>query len=252
MEHRPEHLDNIIEAWERQQDAYVARRAERFGIILDTISYTHQAAATILDIGGGLGSFSKLLLERFPQASVITLDYDPALLELARYHLREYGERSVIVEANLVDPAWPAVLSGVRPDVVVSSTALHWLSSAQLVALYEQLASVISKGGLFCNADHLSHVTAGSLFHTASAADAARQQEPFEHGVPDWDGWWDQFRELDEFTALIDERDRRFADGEDNIDVTAQLHVEALRVGGFTESGTLWQYFDDYVVYGVR
>lgn len=30
------------------------------------------------------------------------------------------------------------------------------------------------------------------------------------------------------------------------------LHTEALRVAGFTGVGTVWQYFDDYLVYGVR
>lgn len=245
-------METVIASWERQQDAYVTNRAERFGIIMDAIGYAHPEPRTILDIGGGLGSFSKLLLDRFPETTVITLDYDPALLALARHNLRDYGARSVLVEANLVDPSWAGVLGAARPDVIVSSTALHWLTSAALVALYEQLAVVLGKGGLFFNADHFSHVTADSLFHTVSSADAARQQVAFEEGVPDWDGWWDQFRRLDGFTELIDERDRRFAGGADNVDVTAAFHTEALLVAGFTETGTLWQYFDDYVVYGVR
>lgn len=245
-------LDEIIESWEAQQDAYIANRAERFGIVLDTIGHAQPGVRAILDIGGGLGSFSKLLLDRFPDATVITLDYDPSLLELARHNLRAYGKRSVIVEANLVAASWTEALGDVRPEVIVSSTALHWLSSAELLALYEQLAIVLGKGGLFFNADHLSHIAAGSFFHTVSAADAARQQAAFERGVPDWDAWWEEFRKLDGFIELIDERDRRFAGGGDNLDATAALHTVALQVAGFAETGTLWQYFDDYVVYGVR
>ena len=80
----------------------------------------------------------------------------------------------------------------------------------------------------------------------------ARQQSVFDSGVPDWADWWDELREIDGFEHLIAERDRRFAGGTDNQDATAALHIEALRVAGFTESGTFWQYFDDYVVYGVR
>lgn len=248
----PQQLSELIDAWEQQQDAYVTRRADRFGIILDALSYALPEARTILDIGGGLGSFSKILLERFPETTVITLDYDPSLLELARHNLRGYGDRSVIVESDLTTRSWPDALGVTRPDAIVSSTALHWLSSAQLVTLYEQLATVLSEGGIFFNADHFSHVRSGSFFHTVSAADDARQQGAFQNGVPDWKGWWNRFRELPSFSDLIAERDRRFADGADNLTVTAILHTEALRVAGFAESGTVWQRFDDYVVYGVR
>lgn len=245
-------LDSLIDLWEQQQDGYVVNRAERFGIVLDSIGYARPNAATILDIGGGLGSFSKLILDRFPSATVITLDYDPSLLKLARHNLRHHGSRSVIVEADLTTAAWVDELNGARPDVIVSSTALHWLSSAQLVTLYQQLSVLLMPGGLFFNADHFSHVTEGSFFAAASAADDARQQEAFQGDIPDWAGWWDRFREVDGFADLITERDRRFAGGSDNLDVTPTFHTEALHVAGFAESGTMWQYFDDYVVYGLR
>ena len=78
----PEPIAEIISLWERQQDAYVAHRAQRFNIMLDAISYTHPEVRLVLDIGGGLGSFSKLILQHFPNATVLTLDYDPALLKL--------------------------------------------------------------------------------------------------------------------------------------------------------------------------
>jgi trans-aconitate methyltransferase len=260
----PRVLDELIETWERQQDAYVRHRAQRFGIVLDALQYSRPDVETVLDIGGGLGSFTKLILERFSSARVITLDNDPALLELARHNLRAHAERVTIVEANLLDEMWPDALGGVVPDAVVSSTALHWLPSGGLVTLYGQLGKLLPPGGLVFNADHLSHSAPGSFFHTVSTSDDARQQESgFAAGVPDWKAWWTRLRDVDPFAELVAERDRRFAstgpsfwsptsDGADNLDVTATLHTEALRVAGFAESGTIWQYFDDFVVYGVR
>jgi trans-aconitate methyltransferase len=244
--------DTLIESWERQQDAYVNHREQRFAVILDTLEHARPGLDTVLDVGGGLGSFSKLILERFPSVRVITLDYDPALLELARHNLRDFADRSTIVEANLLDVAWPDALAGTAPDAVVSSTALHWLPGGGLVTLYGQLAEVLAEGGVFFNADHLSHARPGSLFHAASRADDARQQSMgFAAGVPDWDGWWRRLRAADGFAELVAERDRRF-DSSANADSTATFHTEALRVAGFAESGTIWQYFDDFVVYGVR
>ena len=33
--------------------------------------------------------------------------------------------------------------------------------------------------------------------------------------------------------------------------VTLGFHLESLRGAGFVETGTVWQYLDDHVVYGV-
>ena len=249
----PDRLTALIEAWEQQQDAYVNRRSQRFGVILDALEYARPDPHLVLDIGGGLGSFSKLLLDRFARAKVVTLDYDPAMLELARLNLRGYGERSVVIEANLIDGAWPETLGDDRPDVVVSSTALHWLPTDKLVAVYQQLAGLLAPGALFFNADHLSSSTPGSFFHTVSTADDARQQRAaFSLGVPDWDAWWDRVRAVEALAEQVIKRDRRFSSAVENLDTTPALHLEVLRVAGFRESGTLWQLFDDYVVYGVR
>lgn len=246
-------LDEFVATWEKQQDAYVNQRAERFGVILDALAYTRPNLRTVLDIGGGLGSFSKLFLQRFPQANVLTLDFDPALLALARHNLSSFGGRSSVIEADLRDPSWPAALGGVTPDAVVSSTALHWLPTAELVALYTVLGRVIGDGGVFCNADHLSHDVSGAFFRDVSVADdKSQQQSGFSDGAPDWDQWWCSLRSHEDFTELVEIRDGRFSQAPENLDATPAFHAEALRVAGFRETGTLWQYLDDYVVFAVK
>ena len=205
-------LDDLIVSWEGQQDAYVRHRAQRFGIILDAIGYAGREPATILDLAGGLGSFSRRLLERFPGAKVITLDFDPSLLALARHNLQGHSARSHIVEADL-----------------------------------------LPEGGLFFNADHYSSPLPGALFAEAARADdAAQQAAGFAGGVPDWAGWWDKARAVPDLADAVAERDRRFAAHSDGRNVTTTFHAEALRLAGFAEAGTIWQYFDDYVVYGRR
>ena len=245
-------LDDLIDSWEHQQDAYVRHRTDRFSVVLDAIAYARPGVRTVLDIGAGLGSFSKRILQRFPEVTVAALDYDPALQQLARHNLRDYADRVSIVEADLRDPAWPTALSGGRPDVVVSSTALHWLPTPDLVRLYYLLADVLDRGGMFFNADHLSQAAGSFLGKVGEADDREHQRASFTRGVADWDGWWATLRESDGFAELVAERDRRFAHSPENRKPTAPLHTEALRCAGFSEVGTLWQYLDDYVVYGVR
>ncbi|MDO3399905.1 class I SAM-dependent methyltransferase [Mycolicibacterium neoaurum] len=245
-------LDDLIASWEDQQTAYIRHRAQRFEVILDAVSYARPDVRTVLDIGAGLGSFSKRILARFPEARVHALDYDPALLQLARHNLAEHADRVTLIEADLRNPDWAGTV-GVKPDVVVSSTALHWLPAGKLVALYQMLAGLLEPGALFFNADHLSH-SLGTFFHKVGTIDDEHSQaEAFSAGVPDWNDWWSRLRGTEGFADLVAERDRRFADdAPENLDTTAVLHTEALRVAGFAETGTVWQYFDDYVVYGVR
>ncbi|MDR2379689.1 MAG: class I SAM-dependent methyltransferase [Bifidobacteriaceae bacterium] len=246
-------LDALIDAWEHQQEGYVRFRSARFEVILDALSYAFDQPATVLDLGCGPGSFSKLILERFPAARTITLDYDPALLDLARHNLSGYADRAKVVEANLMDPAWTETLSGQELSAVVSSTALSWLPVSGLVTLYGQLARLLPESSLFFNADHLSRTTSGPFFAAVGAADDARQRAAvLSAGHPDWDRWWRELRSHEGFAALADERDRRLSDAAPNAPLTPALHTELLRISGFLEAGTIWQHFDDYVVYAVR
>lgn len=249
----PDRLDLVIEYWEHQQDAYVNNRAGRFTVALDALSYARPALTTVVDLAAGPGSFGKLVLQRFPQAHVVAVDYDPALLQLARHNLREFGDRARVVEANLLDPAWTRALGPDRPDAFVSSTALHWLPTGRLVTLYEEVAGLLGDGGVFVNADHLSQAGGRPFFQAVSEADDAGQQSAaFDSGTLEWDGWWQALRAEPGFADLVDERDRRFAGSAKPRDTSPGFHTEALRVGGFTETGTLWQHFDDYVVYAVK
>lgn len=51
---------------------------------------------------------------------------------------------------------------------------------------------------------------------------------------------------------LTDERERRFAGRDATAPTAVDFQLAALAQAGFRESGTVWQLFDDYVVYGVR
>lgn len=245
-------LDELIASWELQQNAYVRNRSDRFEAVIDAIAHVRPHIKTLLDIGAGPGSFSKLLLQRFTGVTLLALDYDPAMLRLAEHNLREHRGRVSFVDADLRDEAWPSLLGAAKPDAVVSSTALHWLPTADLVRLYVTLAEVLGDGALFFNADHLPH-SPGTLIHEISGVDDRQHQTAaFSNGVPDWDGWWEQLRVTPGFSDLITERERRFPDMSENRQPTRAFHIEALRSAGFREVGTLWQCFDDYVVYAAR
>ncbi|MDX2401121.1 class I SAM-dependent methyltransferase [Microbacterium algeriense] len=258
-----EAIEEIIRAWDDQQAAYISNREQRFEIMLDVIAHvcddsesfgSDGAGLTVLDLACGPGSLSQRILDRFPAVTVIGVDYDPVLLELASAWLgKRHGARFTPVDADLAAPGWEALLpQGVH--VAVSSTALHWLEPAQLVALYSTLGRVLPEDGVFLDADHLRYdPTVQPLLTALAAADDERTQgAAHARGVQTWDEWWADAVTLPSLAVHSAARARRFADRPPTPHAPLELHLSALRTAGFAETGVIWRLYDDVVILGRR
>ena len=244
---------DLLSAWDRQQAAYITRREERFGIMLDILDHVVPDGGTVLDLASGPGSISERVLTRRPDVTVIAADYDPVLLELGRTALHEHRDRVSFVDVDLWDPTWISRLPDGTPHAVLSSTALHWLPADVLARVYADLGALVPVGGVVMNADHLRHLEGRPLFEELSRLDdAATQENDRAAGAQTWDEWWADLVAVPRYGSLAEERERRFASRPANPDLSLQFHVEALRVAGFVEAGPVWQHLDDFVVLARR
>ena len=248
----------LLAAWDEQQAAYVADREGRFRIVVELVALACGEAPLVVDLACGPGSLSARLLDALPRARVLGVDHDPLLLDLAAAALDpRHGDRLTLLDADLAADGWPAAvddaLGGERPDAIVSTTALHWLAPAQLVAVYAQAAALLRDGGVLLNGDHFRFDgRAPVLRRLAAAHDAATQRRAHAAGAPTWEAWWAAARSRPGAAAQAAERDRRF-DGRPAPPPTAvDFQLAALAQAGFAEVGTAWQLLDDYVVLGVK
>src|SRR5690606_34875487 len=131
------------------------------------------------------------LLTRLPGASVTAVDLDPVLLTMARGHFAD-DERVSFHTADLTGDDWPEQLPHRRYDAVLTATALHWLTTEALRALYGRLADVVREGGVFMNADHMPEESAPRINAAAHAHESRRRERERENGRLDWAGWWSQ------------------------------------------------------------
>ena len=249
-----------IDRWDRQQEVYMPDREERFTALVDAVEAgAGRPDPVVLDLGCGPGSLSVRLLARLPEATVVAVDADPVTLALGR---AGYAGISGLrfVDVDLREPGWVSRLGleASRPvDAVVSTTALHWLSSADLHELYVTLAGLLRPGGLLLDGDHLQEDETSSpvlarLDRALEEGESRRRNAGRPAGgAESWEQWWQAVAADPALAAATAERSQGLVD-HSNEGVKLAAHTSALRAAGFAEVGTLWQRGSSRVLCGVR
>ncbi|MFF8287893.1 class I SAM-dependent methyltransferase [Streptomyces sp. NPDC016309] len=239
------------DSWDRQQEWYMPDREERFRVMLDMVEALVGPAPRVLDLACGTGSITKRLFDRFPDAVSTGVDLDPALLTIAEGYFAG-DERVTFVRADLTDPRWTAALPYDAYDAVLTATALHWLRTEPLAALYGQLGGLVREGGVFMNADHMRDATtprinAAERAHRHAAMDRAR-----EAGALDWAAWWELAAEDPVLAAPTAERFALYGEHAEGDTPSLEWHARTLREAGFAEARAVWSSPSDALVLALR
>ncbi len=244
--------------WDNQQEGYMPDREERLGRMLDVVEAAGPPAPRILDLAGGTGSISLRALARFPAASTVIVDVDPALLAIAEGSFAG-DDRVRVGRADLAALSWLDQL-GEPPesfDAVLTATALHWLTPERVGEVYAECAGLLRPGGVFANADHMPDEGLGPLSDVlAELREARRAKVRAESGALDWDGWWEALASEPEMADLVAERHRHF-EGRGGSSHThsygpSSWHLRALSAAGFAYAGLAWRGLDDALVVGIK
>jgi SAM-dependent methyltransferase len=240
-----------IARWDRQQEGYLPDREERFTALIDAVQALGRPDPVVIDLGCGPGSLSARLLDRLPDAKVISVDANPLLIGLGR---AAYPQLT-FVTADLRTSGWTDRLGLDGPaDAAVSTTALHWISEPELKGMYAELASVLRPGGLLLNGDHMDTDDATpALSRLELAIHELHTERVFGADRPeDWRSWWDAVAADPDLAELDRERTTAGAGHHGSESRLLSQHVEALREAGFTEIGTLWQRGNNRLLCAVR
>jgi ubiquinone/menaquinone biosynthesis C-methylase UbiE len=101
---------------------------------------------TMVDIGTGTGALAARCLDRAPRATVVGIDADPAMLELARRRLRDRARFIVDSFQRVTVPSC---------DVIVSSFALHHIRTRDAKRrVYRKCRNALRSGGRVIVADY--------------------------------------------------------------------------------------------------
>jgi len=260
------------DSWDAQQQLHLPDREERFAAMLDVVEVltTEVDVPCVLDLAGGTGSITRRLLRRFPRASSVVLDVDPALLAIATGTF-DGDARVRVREADLATPAWVDGFDAGSFDAVLTATALHWLPADRVGEIYAEAHSLLRPGGVLVNADHMPDSELGALGdelraraheHSLAGAAGARTVGDAAANVAggdvalEWEAWWALLGEEPEMRDLVDARNRHFAERAGNEHAQSQLdeqaHRGALRAAGFARVGVIWRHLGDAVIVAQR
>lgn len=143
---------------------YLQYAGERMRPALDLLARVPaDAPRTVVDLGCGAGNVTAVLAERWPQATIVGVDNDAAMLARARAALAT-NPQARFVEGDIT--TW---LPDAPVDVLYSNAALHWADDH--AALFPRLFGNVAPGGALAvqmpsNFGAPSHQ---ALFATASA-----------------------------------------------------------------------------------
>ncbi|KQX71661.1 class I SAM-dependent methyltransferase [Streptomyces sp. Root1310] len=238
-------------SWDRQQEWYMPDREERFRIMLDMVEGLVGPAPRVLDLACGTGTITARLLARLPGATSTGVDLDPALLAIAEGTF-DGDDRVTLVTADLKDPDWPARLPYDTYDAVLTATALHWLHSEPLAALYGQVAELVRDGGVFMNADHMIDDTTPRINAAERAQRHTRMDQARADGVLDWAEWWQLAAEDPVLAGPTARRFEIYGEHADGDMPSASWHARVLLEQGFSEARPVWASPSDTLLLALR
>jgi tRNA (cmo5U34)-methyltransferase len=146
---------DVAAAFLNERSVLIPDRPRQLDVLLRVLRFLPREPASFLDLGTGDGILLATVLQAYPRATGVAVDFSPLMLEQARRRLAPLGERVRVVEADLQDPAWRQHTPGPF-DAVISAFAIHHLPHERKRVLYREIYELLVEGGVFLNTEHVA------------------------------------------------------------------------------------------------
>jgi tRNA (cmo5U34)-methyltransferase len=229
-----ERFFSMGEVYDRMCQRLVPQYDWLHGCLVDMLQERLPQAPLIVDLGAGSGILLEKLLNAFPRARGVWMDYSHDFLGVARKRLEPVADRITFVHAAFADP-WEQQLPA-PPDAIVSMSAIHHLPDTGKRQLYGRCLDALAPGGWFFNIDemraHRDDAYLRSMEQWVEYVDRARSTLPVDELAP-YEEWMQQFsrwrqRNLSRFGQPKQEGD--------DLHASYWLQLEMLDSLGFVET----------------
>ena len=134
---------------------------EQIDVMLRLIEACGRPVRRFLDLGCGDGALSAAMLERFPDAQGVLVDFSLPMLDAARNRFGGQDARVRLVNADYGLPRWTdSVQDDGSFDAVVSGFSIHHQEDARKREVYSEVFHLLEREGIFINVEHVASATA--------------------------------------------------------------------------------------------
>ncbi len=205
-------------------------------LALDFVPFDNNAEFRMLDLGCGTGTFLNAILERYPKAQCVALDYSPEMLDVARQKTAAHAERVALHQRDL-NRGLPEGLGSF--ELVSAFSALHHLTDENKLRLLGQICDVLVPGGWLFLIDAMSVHFNDDVFSLGRARSRRRLEERFAQAGID-------IHELD----TLEEEKRMLGDDAPDRDRIAPLsaHLDWLSQAGFRSVDHVWHFWMEHFI----
>ena len=152
MEHIRTAFDTIASQYDAQRQHVIPELDAFYETAVWAVDWPSDHPA-ILDIGAGTGLLSALLLQRYPEASLVALDISGQMLNVAKK--RFAGNPNV----RYITGDYVTTDLGGRYDLICSALSIHHLIDKDKRNLYQRIYETLNPKGVFVNADQAAGET---------------------------------------------------------------------------------------------
>ena len=161
--------DTTDKIWQNQQVATtflneirsaVPLATEQIKCILRIIRLTQSQVSNFLDLGCGNGILGKSILENYPTATGVFLDFSETMLEAAQNNCQSYWPNCQFILQDFGETKWPESIGKFSPfNVIVSGFAIHHQPEPKKKEIYKLIYQLLQPGGIFLNLEHVASLS---------------------------------------------------------------------------------------------
>ena len=203
--------------WDSDPSSGNPLRGEQLDLLLSLIADHYTPGSTILDVGSGSGLVEEQLFQRLPEASVVGIDYSPAMIAMAMKRLAAREKQFVTVQHDLCN-VQGAKLPESDYRVAFSVQTIHNLPTESQRKVMAWVYKVLTKPGFFFFLDRIAVPGADSFSCYQSVW--KRQERVYSSSI-------DEGRSLPEHQQYLDEQGDSPLTLQENLKIIADAGFQA-------------------------
>ncbi|NLM59289.1 class I SAM-dependent methyltransferase [Acetivibrio straminisolvens] len=232
----------VVESFIKGQRAALPNAIDQLNVMLHILRHNEVPTKTFVDLGGGDGILSHLILEQFREARGYVLDFSDPMIEAANKRLEKYLDRVKIIKCDIAFPDWhEKIFTGgmEKVDAFVSGYCIHHLHHGRKYELYQEIYDRLEHNGLFINIEHVA---------SKSAWGEMLSDEAFIDSIFEYEKNLENARSREQISKDFHNRE----DKKDNILLSVETQCEWLREIGFKQVDVFFKSFELAVFAGKK